>query len=110
MKKPETQKAGTKTKTVEPGRKVAIGKVDPVKAPAGAAAVEKTPKKPFNPVKFFKEVQVEAKRITWTTRKEVWITTVMVLIMVVLAGVFFFVIDGALGFLTNYVTKIGIQG
>ena len=103
MKKPET-----KTKTVEPGRKVAIGRIEPVKAPAGAAAVEKAPKKPFNPAKFFKEVQIEAKRITWTSRKEVWITTVMVLLMVVLAGVFFFVVDGTLGFLTNYVTKIGL--
>ena len=107
MKKPDT-----KTKTVEPGRKVAIGKIDVAQAPAGAAAAAavKAPKKPFNPAKFFKEVQIEAKRITWTTRKEVWITTVMVLLMVVLAGVFFFVVDGALGFLTNYVTKIGLQG
>ncbi|MCR6660876.1 MAG: preprotein translocase subunit SecE [Asticcacaulis sp.] len=105
VKKPET-----KTKTVEPGRKVAIGKINVAQAPAGAAAVEKAPKKPFNPTKFFKEVQIEAKRITWTTRKEVWITTVMVLIMVVLAGVFFFVVDGGIGFLTNYVTKIGLQG
>ena len=112
MKKPDT-----KTKTVEPGRKVAIGKIAPsasvngAQAPAGAAAaVTKAPKKPFNPGKFFKEVQIEAKRITWTTRKEVWITTVMVLLMVVLAGVFFFVVDGALGFLTNYLNKIGLQG
>ena len=97
-------------KTVEPGRKVAIGKINVAQAPAGAAAIEKAPKKPFNPAKFFKEVQVEAKRITWTSRKEVWITTVMVLLMVILAGVFFFVVDGALGFLTNYVTKIGLQG
>jgi len=112
VKKPET-----KTKTVEPGRKLAVSKVAPsasangAQAPAGAAAAAaKAPKKPFNPVKFFKEVQVEAKRITWTSRKEVWITTVMVLIMVVLAGVFFFVVDGALGFLTNFLNKIGLQG
>jgi len=104
------KKPDTKTKTVEPGRKVAIGRIDPVKAPAGAtaAAVEKAPKKPFNPVKFFKEVQNEAKRITWTSRKETWITTVMVLIMVVLAGVFFYVVDGALGFLTHQLTQIGL--
>ncbi len=102
MKKPET-----KTKTVEPGRKVAIGKINVAQAPAGGAAVEKAPKKPFNPTKFFKEVQIEAKRITWTTRKEVWITTVMVLIMVVLAGVFFYVVDGALGYLTSFLTKLG---
>ena len=102
MKKPDT-----KTKTVEPGRKLALGKIEPVKAPAAAAAVAKAPKKPFNPMKFISEVRQEAKRITWTTRKETWITTVMVLIMVILASVFFFVVDGALGYLTSLLTKIG---
>ena len=102
MKKPDT-----KTKTVEPGRKVTLGKIDPVKAPAAAAAVVKAPKKPFNPMKFFAEVRQEAKRITWTTRKETWITTVMVLIMVVLAGVFFYVVDAGLGFVVTYITKLG---
>ena len=102
MKKPDT-----KTKTVEPGRKLALGKIEPVKAPAAAAAVAKAPKKPFNPMKFFTEVRQEAKRITWTTRKETWITTVMVLIMVVLAGIFFYVVDAGLGFVITYITKIG---
>ena len=102
MKKPDT-----KTKTVEPGRKVALGKIEPVKAPAAAAAVAKAPKKPFNPVKFFNEVQQEAKRITWPSRKETWITTVMVLIMVVLAGIFFYVVDAGLGFVVTYITKLG---
>lgn len=102
MKKPDT-----KTKTVEPGRKVALGKIEPVKAPAAAAAVAKAPKKPFNPMKFFGEVRQEAKRITWTTRKETWITTVMVLIMVVLAGIFFYVVDAGLGFIVTYITKLG---
>ena len=102
MKKPDT-----KTRTVEPGRKVALGKIEPVKAPAAAAAVAKAPKKPFNPMKFISEVRQEAKRITWTTRKETWITTVMVLIMVVLAGIFFYVVDAGLGFVVTYVTKLG---
>jgi len=101
------KKPDTKTKTVEPGRKLALGKIEPVKAPAAAAAVAKAPKKPFNPMKFFTEVRQEAKRITWTTRKETWITTVMVLIMVVLAGIFFYVVDAGLGFVITYITKIG---
>ncbi|MGA9657691.1 MAG: preprotein translocase subunit SecE [Asticcacaulis sp.] len=105
MKKPETK---AKTKTVEPGRKLMVGKVAGTSSGAATAADPKPVKKPIDPVKFFKEVQNEAKRITWTSRKEVWITTVMVLIMVVLAGIFFFFIDGALGFITNYVTKIGL--
>ena len=106
MKKPEAKKPAAKTQTVQPARKVAIGQIDVAKAPA-AAAVVKTPKKPFNPVKFFNEVKLEAKRVTWTTGKETWITTVMVLIMVVLAGLFFYLVDGALGFITTYVTKLG---
>ncbi len=105
VKKPET-----KTKTVEPARKVALGKIDVAKVPAAAAAgaaPAKAPKKPFNPVKFFSEVRTEARRITWTSRKETWITTVMVLIMVVLAGLFFYLVDGALGFFASYLTKLG---
>ena len=91
---------------MEPARKTAIGKIDVAKAPA-AGAVVKEVKKPFNLLKFFAEVRLEARRITWTSTRETWITTVMVLIMVVLAGIFFYVVDGGLGFVTNYVTKIG---
>jgi preprotein translocase subunit SecE len=46
-----------------------------------------------NPVEFFQEVRQEAKKITWPSRRETMITTVMVLIMVVLASVFFLVVD-----------------
>jgi preprotein translocase subunit SecE len=73
-------------------------------APAGqasAAAAPAAPKKPFNPVQFFGEVRAEARKITWTSRKETWITSVMVFIMVVIAALFFFVVDwllsGAVG-------------
>jgi preprotein translocase subunit SecE len=101
VKKPEAK----------PQAKTAIGKIEPVKMAAGAApaktAEAATPKKPFNPAKFFREVQMEGKRITWTSWKETWLTTVMVLIMVVIAGLFFFLVDGALGYLTSLLTKIG---
>ncbi|MFZ5671364.1 MAG: preprotein translocase subunit SecE [Pseudomonadota bacterium] len=49
-----------------------------------------------NPLEFLQEVRQEAKKITWPTRKETMITTVMVLIMVVLASVFFLVVDAIL--------------
>jgi len=63
-------------------------------APAGqASAVVAAPKKPFNPVLFFREVRAEARKITWTSRKETWITSVMVLIMVLIAALFFFFVD-----------------
>jgi preprotein translocase subunit SecE len=49
-----------------------------------------------NPLEFLQEVRQEARKITLPTRKETMITTVMVLIMVVLASVFFLVVDAVL--------------
>jgi preprotein translocase subunit SecE len=46
-----------------------------------------------NPFEFLQEVRQEARKITWPTRKETMITTVMVLIMVVLAAIFFLIVD-----------------
>jgi preprotein translocase subunit SecE len=46
-----------------------------------------------SPVEFVQEVREEARKITWPSRKEVMISTVMVLIMVSLASVFFLVVD-----------------
>jgi preprotein translocase subunit SecE len=49
-----------------------------------------------NPFEFLQEVRQEANKITWPTRKETIITTVMVLIMVALASVFFLIVDAIL--------------
>lgn len=49
-----------------------------------------------NPLEFLQEVRQEARKITWPSRKETMITTVMVLIMVVLASIFFLLVDIAL--------------
>jgi preprotein translocase subunit SecE len=43
--------------------------------------------------KFFREVRAEARKITWTSRQETWITSVMVAIMVVFAAIFFYFVD-----------------
>ena len=49
-----------------------------------------------SPVEFVQEVRDEARKITWPTRKEVMISTVMVMIMVAMASVFFLVVDAIL--------------
>ncbi len=46
-----------------------------------------------NPFEFIQQVREEAAKITWPSRKETMVSTVMVLIMVALASVFFLVID-----------------
>ncbi len=54
---------------------------------------------------FLREVRVEARKITWTTWKETWITSVMVGIMVVLTATFFFALDGVLSLGINALLK-----
>ena len=49
-----------------------------------------------SPVEFVQQVREEARKITWPSRKEVMISTVMVMIMVAMASVFFFVVDSIL--------------
>src|ERR1700741_1658253 len=55
------------------------------------------PKKKTSPAQFFREVRAEARKITWTSRRETWITSVMVAIMVVMAAAFLWVIDWFFG-------------
>ncbi|WP_026381884.1 preprotein translocase subunit SecE [Afifella pfennigii] len=46
-----------------------------------------------NPFQFLQQVRTEVGKVTWPTRRETLITTVMVFVMVFLAAVFFFVAD-----------------
>jgi preprotein translocase subunit SecE len=57
----------------------------------------------YNPVEFMQEVRQEVAKVTWPTWKEVWITTLMVILMVTLASVFFLLTDQALGLLVRLV-------
>ena len=63
-----------------------------------ASVAQPAPKKKTSPGQFFKEVRAEARKITWTSRKETWITSVMVFIMVIIAAIFFLTVDYGLGF------------
>jgi preprotein translocase, SecE subunit, bacterial len=60
-----------------------------------------------NPFEFIQEVRQEVSKVTWPTWKEVWITTVMVMIMVTLASIFFLLADQALGWFINLLLQLG---
>ena len=46
-----------------------------------------------SPFKFFQEVREETEKVTWPSRKETMITTIMVFVMVAIASIFFLVVD-----------------
>ena len=52
-----------------------------------------SPQRRKGPLAFLREVRAEGRKVTWATRQEVLVSTVMVVIFVIMAGVFFFVID-----------------
>ena len=47
----------------------------------------------LNPLKFLQEVRQEVGKVTWPTRNETLVSTVMVLVMVVIASFFFLFAD-----------------
>ena len=61
----------------------------------------------FSPFKFLQEVRSETAKVTWPTRRETTITTIMVFIMVAVSSVFFFVADQIIRLLVTYI--LGIQ-
>jgi preprotein translocase subunit SecE len=61
----------------------------------------------YNPIGFIQEVRAEVAKVTWPTWKEVWITTLAVLVMVTLASLFFVAADQALGALIRIVLGFG---
>ena len=54
------------------------------------------------PFRFIGEVRAEGRKVTWATRQEVTVSTIMVLIMGVAAAVFFFLVDSLLRLIISF--------
>lgn len=61
-------------------------------------ATEAKKKKKTSPLEFIQQVRNEAAKVTWTSRNETVVSTVMVLIMVAIMALFFFGVDQVLRF------------
>ena len=61
----------------------------------------------FSPVKFFQEVRDETDKVTWPTRKETMITTIMVFVMVLIAAIFFLAADQIIRVFVTLVLGLG---
>jgi preprotein translocase subunit SecE len=60
-----------------------------------------------SPFKFLQEVRTETQKVTWPSRRETMITTLMVFIMVTAAAIFFLVADQLIRFLITLVLRVG---
>jgi preprotein translocase subunit SecE len=59
-----------------------------------------------NPLKFLQEVRQETAKVTWPTRQETLISTVMVLVMVLVASLFFLVADQLISWAVQFILSI----
>jgi len=55
----------------------------------------------FNPLQYLKDVRQETSKVTWPSRRETMITTVMVLIMVTISSIFFLGVDAVIKYLVD---------
>ena len=62
----------------------------------------------ISPFKFLQEVRAEADKVTWPTRRETLITTIMVFVMVAVTSVFFTVADQVIRIAITYI--LGVAG
>ncbi len=71
-----------------------------------ADEVGKKKKKKTSPLEFFQQVRSEGSKVTWTSRNETMVSTIMVLIMVVIMAVFFFAVDQSLRYVVCNILPI----
>ena len=60
----------------------------------------------INPLKFIQSVKNEAFRVSWPTGKETLTGAVMVVLLAIVAAIFFLILDQILKFLLNFTLAI----
>jgi len=59
------------------------------------------------PFEFMRQVRQEASKVTWPSRKETTITTIMVFLMVFICAIFFLVVDRILSWGVSLILGMG---
>ena len=62
----------------------------------------------ISPFKFLQEVRSETDKVTWPTRRETTITTIMVFVMVAVASVLFLVADQVIRVLITFILRVAV--
>ena len=60
-----------------------------------------------NPAQFIQEVRRETAKVTWPSRREAGLSTLMVFMFVILAALFFFLVDQVLAYGVRVIFDLG---
>tara|TARA_Y100001935_G_C16820199_1_gene274412 strand:- start:83 stop:280 length:198 start_codon:yes stop_codon:yes gene_type:complete len=61
----------------------------------------------FRPIKYLQEIKNEMDKVTWPSRRETTVTSIMVLIFVFIAAIFFLLADQLLSWIVGLILGIG---
>ena len=59
-----------------------------------------------NPIQFLQQVRQETAKVTWPSRNEVLVSTIMVLVLVLAASLFFLLADQVISWLVSLMLSI----
>ena len=60
----------------------------------------------MNPIKFLQQTRQEVSKVTWPTRNEVVVSTIMVIVLVIAASLFFLLADQIISWLVGLMLSI----
>jgi preprotein translocase subunit SecE len=64
-------------------------------------------KKRANPFQYLAQVRQEARKVTWTTWNETWVSTIMVGVLTIIAMLFFWGVDSVLQWIIQLLLSLG---
>ncbi len=64
-------------------------------------------KKRANPFQYLAQVRQEARKVTWTTWNETWVSTIMVVVLTIIAMLFFWGLDSLLQLIIQFLLSLG---
>ena len=74
---------------------------------ADAKAPKTTQAEKVGPAQYVGQVRQEARKVVWPSGREVYVTTLLVLLLTVLMGAFFFLVDFVLANVVRFILGIG---
>ena len=70
---------------------------------------EANTKRGFHILEFIRETQREIAKVSWPTRKETVVTTIAIVVMALVTGLFFLAVDSGLGFIISRILGMNSQ-
>ena len=60
------------------------------------------------PQEYYRQVKAEMKKVTWPTRQETIVSTIVVFVMVIIAALFLFLADQAMSYVVGLILGLGL--